>query len=68
MPKMTRIMCFHLFFRFHLHLNLSIITIYPNRFTPNNLLTLNTCSKIGQISVQYHSSATPPPSLPLKVI
>jgi hypothetical protein len=51
-------------YRFYLHLDLSTVTLYPNRSTPNTWLTPNACSNSGQISVsQLLLPPTPLPKL-----
>jgi hypothetical protein len=54
--------------RFHLHLDLSTVTLYPSRSTPNTWVTPNTCSKSGQISVSRTIPLLLPPSPLPKVI
>jgi hypothetical protein len=48
--------------RFHLHLDLLTVTLYPSRSTPNTWLTPNTCSNSGQISVSRTIPLLLPPS------
>ncbi len=54
--------------RFHLHLDLSTVTLYPSRSTPNTWVTPNTCSKSGPISVSRTIPLLLPPSPLPKVI
>jgi hypothetical protein len=54
--------------RFHLQFDLSTITLYPSRSTPNTWLTPNTCSNSGQISVSRTIPLLLPPSPLPKVI